>query len=223
MDKPIGKVVALALRRPLAPLPARVDEAHAVAGLGLRDDIHADAASPRQVLLAGAAVYDALKLAPHALRENLLLDLDTAALGSGMLLRIGSRATFRLTFQCEACGRLEAHAPGALRAIGARRGMLARVVGGGSVREGDTVTLLERRMPALPEDWRERVALVLAAVPEGMVVGYADLARMAGIQSSYCRTFPRMLARLRADHAAKAAPARAATGLPRWDGAGLFE
>lgn len=216
----IGRVRALALRPARSPAPVRVKAVSALAGLGLDGDRHCDARSPRQVLLAGAAAYDDLGLPPSVLRENLLLDLETAGLESGMLLRVGDAAILRLSFQCEACGALDRHRPGLAGAIGIRRGMLARVAAGGLIREGDGVTLLEERKAALAEDWRERVAQVLQAVPPGMVLEYAELARLAGVQSSYCRAFPRLLAAR--GLAGKAVPARSDCLAPRWDGAGLF-
>jgi hypothetical protein len=75
---------------------------------------------------------------------------------------------------------------------------------------------------AWPEDWRERVAQVLGAVPDGMVVSYAQLARLAGVQSTYCRAFPRVIGKLGPDYAGKAVSASAALGLACWDGASLF-
>lgn len=219
MSRPLGKVLALAVRDPAYKRRERIQ---ALGGRGLAGDAHADPRSPRQVLLAGAAAYDALALPPGALRENLLLDLDTAGMASGTVLRIGRQASLRLSFQCEACGSLDKHAPGLARIIGARRGVLARVLTNGEIRIGDTVTVLDERLPALPEDWRERVARVLDAVPPGQAIGYADLAHVAGVQSSYCRAFPRLLARLGPAYAAKAAPARAGTALPRWDGSGFY-
>lgn len=211
---------AIAVRGSGTPAPANMQRVEAIAGRGLAGDIHADARSPRQVLLAGTVAYNTLALPPHSLRENLLLDLDTAGLSSGTVLRIGSRASLRLNFQCEACGSLEQHAPGLTRAIGARRGILARVLAGGEIGVGDPVVVLEERLSAMPEDWRERVARVIEAVPAGQVIGYADLAHVAGVQSSYCRAFPRLLARLGPTYAARAVPARATTALARWDGAG---
>lgn len=209
------------MRSAVTAAPTQCDRAQAMAGCGLAGDIHADPRSPRQVLVAGASAYEALGLPPNALRENLLLDIDTAGMASGTVLRIGREASLRLSFQCEACGSLDKHAAGLARAIGGRRGVLARVLAGGEIRVGDPVTLLDGRLPALPEDWRERVAQVLHAVPPGQVIGYADLAFVAGVQSSYCRAFPRLLARLGPAHAAKAAPARAGAALPRWDGSGF--
>ena len=216
-----GTILAIAVRKPGMPAPTRVDAIEALAGHGLAGDLHADPRSPRQVLLAGAPAYAALGLPPQALRENLLLDFDTAALVSGTVLRIGGTARLRLSFQCEACGSLDRHVPALSRSIGAGRGMLARVVEGGTIRAGDPVVVLEERLPALAQDWRERVARVLEAVPPGQVIGYADLAHVAGIQASYCRAFPRLLARLGPAYAARTMPARTAAGRPRWDGSGF--
>lgn len=219
----LGRVVGLALRPEQSSAPIAVDTVQAVAGHGLQGDRHADARSPRQLLLAGTPAYDALNLPPLLLRENLLLDIDTADLESGMLLRVGSQAVLQLTFQCEACGYLAERLGGSVRQLGQGRGMLARVETGGAIRAGDDVILLGDRRPALPEDWRERVAMVLDSVPPGMVIAYADLAHVAGIQSSYCRAFPRVLAKLGPMRAARAVAARSNDPSPRWDGAGFFD
>jgi hypothetical protein len=64
---------------------------------------------------------------------------------------------------------------------------------------------------------------VLAAVPPGCVVEYKHLARLAGIQSTYCRAFPRLIGKMGAAYAGKAASAQAAATLVRWEGAGLFD
>ncbi|MCA1246505.1 MOSC domain-containing protein [Massilia sp. MS-15] len=194
-DRLAGRVVGLALRPPGSAAPVASTHVLACAGTGLVGDRHADARSPRQVLLAASAAYGELGLAPLALRENILVDVDVARLPSGSLLRIGAHAILRLSFQCEACGALERQRLGLARALGTRRGMLASVATGGEIRLGDPVRILAQRLPALAEDWRTRVLQVLAAVPEGMVVDYALLARLAGIQSSYCRAFPRLLGR----------------------------
>jgi len=220
---PAGKVIALALRPAGAPAPIPAGQARAIAGLGLQDDRHADPRSPRQLLIAGSAVYEELALPPLALRENLLLDLDTAGLESGMLLRVGPEVTLRLTFQCEACGALTGRLNASPRALRQRRGMLARVESGGEMRADDPVTILDARGEFLSDDWHERVAMVLDAVPPGMVIAYADLACVAGVQSSYCRAFPRALAKLGVGRASRAVPAGSDNPLPRWDGAGFFD
>jgi len=219
----LGQVRALSVRPNRSAPPLRVDSALALADLGFDGDRHADPLSPRQVLLASAAVYDAFKLPAHALRENVLVDVDTASLTSGTILQLGAQARIRLMFQCEACGQLDLQRPGLARALGSRRGMLARVLTGGTVRMGDPVVQVDECLPAWLDDWRERVMAVLDAVPPGAVVGYAQLARLAGIQASYCRAFPRLLARLGPSYANKAVPARSTSSAQRWDGAGLFD
>lgn len=217
-----GSVRGLAWRPARDQPPVAAGSLRLLAGVGIAGDRHADALSPRQLLLASAGVYAELGLAPHALRENLLFDFDTACLGSGTVLQIGERVRLRMMFQCEACGQLDAGAPRLSQRIGNRRGMLARVLEGGMIGAGDPVRDLGVMAPAWPDDWRERVVQVLDAAPDGSVIAYRDLARLAGIQSSYCRAFPRLLARLGARYAAKAVPAQSAVLLPRWVGEGLF-
>lgn len=194
-----------------------------MAGAGILDDVHADPFSPRQLLLAGTAVYEELALPPHSLRENLLLDLDTSRLASGTVLQVGDQVRLRMMFQCEACGQLDTVQPRLAQRIGNRRGMLARVLAGGVIHVGDPVCDLGVLAPAWHEDWRERVRAVLDATPEGSVIEYRHLARLAGIQSSYCRAFPRLVAKLGPGYAAKAVSAQSAVALPRWEGAGLFD
>jgi len=207
-----GHVLALAHGAP---------HAEAIAGMGLAGERHADPLSPRQVLLAGAPAYAEFELPAQALGENLLVDVDTSRLVSGSVLRIGEAALLRLMFQCEACGHLDAFRAGVAARIGRRRGVLARVLAGGVIRPGDRIRDLGRMLPAWDEDWRLRVARVLRAVPDGMVLSYARLARLAGVQSSYCRAFPRLVANL--GLAGKAVSGQAAMGLRCWDGAGLFD
>ena len=185
--------------------------------------MHADASSPRQLLLASASVYDDFALPPHALRENLLLDIDTACLGSGTVLQIGDQVRLRMMFQCEACGQLDAIQPRLAQGLGKRRGMLARVLAGGLVHSGDPVFDLGVLAPAWSDDWRERVRRVGDALPPGCVVEYRELARLAGIQASYCRAMPKLLKRFGETCAAKAVSSQASPGLPRWYGEGLFD
>lgn len=194
-----------------------------IAGSGAEGDRHLDPLSPRQLLLASSHSYASLSLPPQALRENLLLDDAIDHLPSGTVLQIGARAQLRLMFACEACGRLDLHGERLAARIGARRGMLARVVEGGVIRPGDPLRQLGQAFPSWSDDWRQRIAQVLDAMPPGAVLDYAQLARLAGIQSSYCRAFPRLLRALGPAHAAKAVAARTLSGRPRWTAATLFE
>jgi hypothetical protein len=219
----IGRIEALAVRANLAAPPTRVDGVRAIAGLGLDGDVHADPLSPRQLLLAGTDAYDAFALPPHALRENLLVDLDTARLASGTVLQVGEQVLLRLMFQCEACGHLDARRPGLSTRIGTRRGMLARVLRGGHIVPGDRVRTAGPPLPAWSDDWRERIVHVLDALPPRSVITYKRLAQLAGVASSYCRAFPGIIARLGPFYAGRAVPTQSDIALPRWDGRELFE
>jgi len=223
----IGTLQALTLRATRRAPPRQVDCADAVAERGLFGDAHADRYSPRQLLLADAGVYRDLALPPHALRENLLIDIDTAALASGTVLQVGNEVLLRLMFQCEACGNLDAFRPGLSRMLGKvhdnRRGMLARVISGGTLRIGDRIRDLGPLLPAWSDDWHERVLMVLDALPADAVIEYRDLARLAGVQSTYCRAFPRMLRNLGPDYAGRAVAANDPVDAPRWKGEGLFD
>jgi len=220
-DAEAGQVLGLALRAPHSAASTPASQLEALADTGVAGDRHADPLSPRQVLLASAAVYADLNLPQHALGENLLLDLDTSALSSGTVLQIGDAVRLRLMFQCEACGYLDTYRAGVAARIGRRRGVLARVLAGGVIHPGGRIRDLGRRLPAWSEDWRERVAQVLRAVPDGMVLTYAQLARLAGVQSTYCRAFPRLVQSL--GHAGKAVSSQAAAGRQTWNGGGLFD
>jgi hypothetical protein len=216
----IGRVSGLYLRQVPGAVPEAVAQVTARAGLGLDDDVQADPLSPRQLLIAGAPAYDRLGLAPNALRENLLLDIDSADLASGQLLAVGADAVLWLTFACEPCGRLNLRQPQLSRTIGAQRGMLARVLRSGTIAAGDPVRLLAETLPPWSNDWRARVEAVLARVPSDMVVEYRQLAKLAGVALTYCRVFPRVARELGLAH--KAVPLKSNNPLPRWDGAELF-
>jgi len=219
----IGRITALAFRSAPGARPVSSQHLNLMGGLGIAGDAHSLPFSPRQLLLAGEGVYQDLALPPHALKENVLLDIETAQLSSGTLLQLGAEVTIRLMFQCEACAALDAHRPGLASRIAARRGILALVVAGGSIRTGDIVRDLGQRMPAWPDDWRERIRRVLDAMPDAAVIEYRQLARLAGIQSTYCRAFPRLLLRLGPHYAAKAVRTGSPSTAKRWDGQGLFD
>jgi hypothetical protein len=218
----IGCVSAVSIRSTREAAPARVDHARLIAGIGMEGDMHADPLSLRQLLIADEAAYKDLELAEHTLRENLLVTFDTSKLRSGTLLRVGSEAMLWLTFQCEACGHLNNHRTDLSKAIGNRRGMLARVIKGGVIRSGDAVINLGPLLPPWSDDWRDRLHKVLDAVPRHLVIEYKQLARLSGVPSSYCRVFPRLIRDFGAAYESKAVPKQGMLGKARWDGAELF-
>jgi hypothetical protein len=217
----IGRIEALNVRASLHDLPRQVSRARSVAGLGLEGDVHAHPHSLRQLLLAGSPAYRSLELPPQTLRENLLLTAATSDMKSGTVLAVGDTALLWLTFQCEACGHLNDHVDGAAKAIGANRGMLARVLRDGEIAIGDTVRDLGCRMPAWSDDWKRRVVQILDAMPPDTVIEYKQLAWLAGIAPNYCRVFPRFLRGLGRHYEGRAVPATDRTTTPRWRGEGL--
>lgn len=219
----MGTLESLSIRVGKEPAPRMVTMARTVAGFGLAEDRNASPRSPRQLLLAGSPAYRRWGLPATALRENLRVDFATEQLGSGDLVRVGKEVILWMTFLCEPCGLLERRCPGTLKTIGAGRGMLARVVRGGTLCQGDAIAVCRARAPVFSNNWQERVLHVARAVPEGHWISYRQLAELAGVHTAYCRAFPRVLARLPAALASRVGSAANMAGAPAWSGAELFD
>jgi len=106
---------------------------------GVEGDRKAKAGSARQVLLVAAEDAAALGVNPGDLRENVTtLGIDYPSLPPGTRLRLGE-AIVELTAPCSPCAKLNRVRDGLMRDSRGRRGVLARVVRGGTVRTGDAV------------------------------------------------------------------------------------
>ncbi|MEG2881294.1 MAG: hypothetical protein RR928_24825, partial [Comamonas sp.] len=219
----LGSLDSLYIRAGKEPAPRPVTTVQAIADFGLAGDRHASPLSPRQLLLAGSPAYQRWGLPCAALRENLRVDFSTSQLASGDLLRIGSEVVLWITFVCEPCNLLERRCPGTLRTIGADRGILARVLRGGELRQGDVIGVRRAAAPLFSDDWQQRVLHVARAVPEGFWLSHRQLAQMAGVHTAYCRAFPRVLARLPADMARRVGSGAGMGAALPWSGAGLFD
>ena len=219
----IGSLKSLYIRVGKEPAPRPVTTAQAITDFGLAGDRHASPRSPRQLLLAGSAAYQRWGLPPTSLRENLLVDFSIERLGSGDLVRIGNEVILWITFLCEPCNLLERRCPGTLKTIGADRGILARVLRGGTIHEGDAITMCQSKAPAFSDAWQARVMHVARAMPEGFYITYRQLAEMAGVPTAYCRAFPRVLSLLPAAVASRVGSGASITGAPQWSGAELFD
>lgn len=221
--QPMGTLQALYVRMGQEPEPRSVAEVQALGGYGLAGDRHASSLSPRQLLVAGTDAYQRWGLAEGSLRENIRVDFSTSELASGDLLRMGSEVVIAITFLCEPCRLLERRCSGTLASIGRDRGMLARVLRGGTIRRGAGVSLCRAKGPAFSDQWQERVQHVACAVPEGSWISYRQLAEMAGVQTAYCRAFPKVLSQLPERMAARVRSQRDAPGVAPWSGAGFFD
>jgi MOSC domain-containing protein YiiM len=202
---------------PRAPMIA-VQELRGVAGQGLVDDANAHPASPRHVLLVDANDLRELSLRGDQLRANIVLDGNVNALPSGTVLAIGE-LRMRITIECDRCAHLERVRAGLSKMIGARRGMLARVVESGRVRVGDSARVLAERLPAMPADWKRRAADVVASLPAGETINYRQLAITVGVDRAYIRAMPTVL---RALGIAGRIVKGDAASLPAWDAQPYF-
>jgi MOSC domain-containing protein YiiM len=138
-----GTVVSIQLcpghRKPMA----RVGSAELVGNLGLKDDVHAIADSSRQVLLLEKETLDAMGLETGVVKENITTSgIRLMGLPHKARLRVGASAVLEITKPCAPCFRMDEIRPGLLKEIGGRRGMLARVITGGRIHSGDSISVI---------------------------------------------------------------------------------
>ena len=148
-----GKVIALHLckRRRLPMTP--VQEAVAVSRVGLEGDIHALKYDTRQVLLMDKETLDGFRLPPGIIKENITVEgLDFSSIQEGQVFHIGPEVTLEATGPCVPCGRMDKIRLGLRRALRGRRGILARVMNGGTLRVGDTIRVEPSRAALLVEE-----------------------------------------------------------------------
>lgn len=126
---------------------AKVEQVSLIAGFGVQGDRKAGKRENRAVLLMGRASYDHLRdlgfeLPYGSLGENIVLDSDPHILEAGSQLRIG-QALLELSLYCTPCKTLrDRYGQDFPLQLGKRRGMLARVLQGGTVNLEDPVDLL---------------------------------------------------------------------------------
>ena len=135
--------VAHLFRAPKRRLPMEeLQTAEAVTNLGFAGCTHARPDGKRQVLLVDKETLDTMTLAPGIIRENITTSgLNVNGLALGERLRIGD-VLLEVSAVCTPCDLLEKIRPGLRRELYGRRGMLCRVVEGGSVCVGDSIVRL---------------------------------------------------------------------------------
>jgi len=123
-----------------------VPEARAISNHGLEGCAHARPGQ-REILIVDGETLDAVNLAPGIIRENITtVGLNVNGLEVGRRLRVGG-VCLEVTGICTPCDQLERVRPGLRRELWGRRGMLCRVVEGGTIRQGDVI----ERMAAVKE------------------------------------------------------------------------
>jgi MOSC domain-containing protein YiiM len=124
-----------------------VPSAKLVEGLGIEGDKHASAASKRQVLLADKEALDAVGVLPGTIKENVTVEgVDVMGLPEGTRVHLGRSAVVEITEICEPCFRMDEIREGLKQELDGRRGMVSRVVRGGTISVGDPITI-ERSEP----------------------------------------------------------------------------
>jgi MOSC domain-containing protein YiiM len=117
-----------------------VTTATLITGLGLTGDKHANAASNRQVLLADKEALDAVGVLPGTIKENVTVEgLNVMRLPVGSRVRLGRSAVLEITKVCDPCFRMDEIRDGLKQELEGRRGMVSRVIEGGSISVGDPI------------------------------------------------------------------------------------
>ena len=93
----------------------------------------------RQVLLVDIETLNAVGLEPGVIRENITTEgLDVNALKIGEKLTAGG-VELQVSAVCDPCELMEEIRAGLMNELAGRRGMLCRVLRGGTVRQGEAI------------------------------------------------------------------------------------
>jgi MOSC domain-containing protein YiiM len=126
-----------------------LSEAHLITDAGIEGCAHARPGGKRQVLLVDYETLQAMELNPGIIRENITTEgLAVNSLKSGERLRLGE-SLLEVSMVCTPCDQMERLRPGLRREIRGRRGMLCRVLEGGTVRAGDRIEKIATEQASL--------------------------------------------------------------------------
>ena len=139
---PQGTITNLHIARVKGTPSDPVQEAIAISGLGLEGDRSAYEGNARQVLFVDKARLDGAGLVPGQVKENITVTgMNVAQVQPGQVFTIGNSVTLEAVGDCEACGKMDAIRMGLMDELQGKRGMLAKVISGGSIKIGDSVNV----------------------------------------------------------------------------------
>ena len=139
---PQGTITNLHIARVKGTPSDQVQEATAISGLGLEGDRSAYEGNTRQVLFVDKEILDGAGLVPGQVKENITVTgMNVSQIRPGQVFTIGDAVTLEAVGDCEACGKMDAIRMGLMDEIQGKRGMLAKVINGGSIKVGDSVTV----------------------------------------------------------------------------------
>ena len=139
---PQGTITNLHIARVKGTPSDPVQAATAISGLGLEGDRSAYEGNTRQVLFVDKEILDGAGLVPGQVKENITVTgMNVSQIQPGQVFTIGDDVTLEAVGDCEACGKMDAIRMGLMDEIQGKRGMLAKVINGGSIKVGDSVTV----------------------------------------------------------------------------------
>ena len=139
---PQGTITNLHIARVKGTPSDPVQEATAISGLGLEGDRSSYEGNTRQVLFVDKEILDGAGLVPGQVKENITVTgMNVSQIQPGQVFTIGDSVTLEAVGDCEACGKMDAIRMGLMDEIQGKRGMLAKVINGGSIKVGDSVTV----------------------------------------------------------------------------------
>lgn len=186
----VGTIQRLYLKRRHGEAAVETTALNCETGVGIVGDVHANRLSPRQVLVTMSSELQRLRIAPGALRENMVISCDCPELfRPGSALVTASGVEIRLTMFCEPCKRI-AHVENDLSKLLHRRGVLGVFETGGELKNGDALELIADRYSALSESTYQKFLDLLPTIPPGRVVRYIDVTVAIGVADSFVRALP---------------------------------
>ena len=137
-----GSIASIHIARVKGTPSDPVQEATAIAGMGIEGDRSCYEGNIRQVLFMDKETLDDLELTPGQIKENITTSgVDMSQAQPGQVFSIGNEVKMEVVGDCEACGKMEEIRPGLGDRLNGRRGMLAMVINGGTLKVGDPISL----------------------------------------------------------------------------------
>ena len=122
-----------------------VDSANVITGFGIEGDNHATSETPRrfrQILLMDEETLEGFGLAHGQIRENVTTaGFDLSALERGQKVTLGDDVVLEITGGCDPCQFIDDIRDGLRAEMEGKRGMLAWVTDGGTIKKGDPISL----------------------------------------------------------------------------------
>ncbi len=129
-----------------------VDAVDVVADHGFKGDRKGRPGSKRQVLLMDIETISEYDLVPGDLEENITTQgLNVKDLKRGQHVKIGD-AVLEITIERPTCHKFDVLRPGLGEELSGRRGKMTRVISGGTIQVGDTITVTNGDGPQTQDD-----------------------------------------------------------------------